>query len=67
MTEIGLRHQADLDGKLTSGAVPACVQIAVAAEVAKTAVAQHLIWMLLNLLTRQTPEISELELIIPEE
>src|SRR4051794_3802235 len=67
MSDIGLRHQADLAGKLTGGVVPACIQIAVEAEVAKTWVAQHLVWMLVNLLARQTPEISELELLFPEE
>jgi hypothetical protein len=63
--DISSRHRGDLGGRFTDQRVPAKVSIAVAEEVARKPAAQHLAWMLLNLLARQSFEIREIELNIP--
>jgi molybdopterin/thiamine biosynthesis adenylyltransferase len=65
LSEISNRHRGDLGGRLTDQRVPARVVLAASSEVAETAAGQHLIWMLLNLLARQTVEIREIQLDIP--
>lgn len=66
LSEIANRHRGDLGGRLTDERVPARVIVAASSEVATTAAGQHLIWMLLNLLARQTVEIRQIQLDIPE-
>lgn len=65
LNEIANRHRGDLGGRLTDQRVPARVVLAASSEVAETAAGQHLIWMLLNLLARETVEIRQFQLDIP--
>ena len=64
-SEISNRHRGDLGGRLIDLRVPSKVVIAVSPEVAKIPAAQHLTWMLVNLLARQTVEIEEIQLEVP--
>ena len=66
LSEISNRHRGDLGGRLSDLRVPGKVVIAASPEVAASPAAQHLIWMLVNLLSRQTVEIHEIELEIAE-
>src|SRR5690348_9834734 len=66
LSEISNRHRDDLGGRLSDLRVPGKVVIAASTEVAANPEAQHLIWMLLNLLSRQTVEINAVELEIGE-
>ncbi len=63
--EMSTRHRGDLDGRLTDGRIPARVRLVIDAEVARHATMQHLLWMLANLLARQSTEIQEIVLDIP--
>jgi hypothetical protein len=63
--DISNRHRGDLGGRFTDNRVPAKVSISMTEEVAQKPSAQHLTWMLLNLLARQSFEIREIELNIP--
>jgi len=63
---ISHRHRGDFGGRFTDTRLPAKVTVLLEAEVARLPAAQHLSWMLLNLLARQTVEIRELELLIPK-
>lgn len=63
--DISNRHRGDLGGRFTDQRIPAKVSIAMTEEVARKPAAQHLAWMLLNLLARQSHEIREIELNIP--
>jgi molybdopterin/thiamine biosynthesis adenylyltransferase len=65
-SEISNRHRGDLGGRLTDIRVPGRVIIAVSSDVATNPAAQHLAWMLANLLSRQTVEIQEIQLQIPD-
>src|SRR5690349_3287347 len=65
LATIALRHRGNLGGRLTDDRIPARVTIALTVEVAHHATAQHLLWMLANLLARQTVEIQEIRLDIP--
>lgn len=62
LSEISNRHRGDLGGRLSDLRVPGKVVIAASTEVAANPAAQHLIWMLVNLLSRQTVEIHAVEL-----
>lgn len=66
LSEISNRHRGDLGGRLSDLRVPGKVVIAASTEVAANPEAQHLIWMLVNLLSRQTVEIHAVELEIGE-
>jgi molybdopterin/thiamine biosynthesis adenylyltransferase len=62
---ISNRHRGNLGGRLTDSRLPAKVSVLVDADTARHPTAQHLTWMLLNLLARQTYEIREIELVLP--
>src|SRR5690348_607961 len=63
---ISNRHRGNLGGKFTDSRLPAKVTVIIADEVASNRPAQHLLWMLVNLLARQPDEIQEIELIVPK-
>lgn len=63
---ISHRHRGNFGGRFTDTRLPAKVTVLLDGDVARFPVAQHLCWMLLNLLARQTAEIRELELMIPK-
>ena len=63
---ISNRHRGDLGGRFEDSRLPAKVTVTLGAEFAHYPVVQHLSWMLLNLLARQTHEIREIELVLPE-
>ncbi len=63
---ISHRHRGDFGGRFTDTRLPAKVTLLLEADVARLPAAQHLSWMLLNLLARQTAEILELELQVPK-
>src|SRR5260370_34904894 len=65
LNELSVRHRGDLGGRLTDVRLPAKVIVAGSPKAANTATGQHLTWMLLNLLARQTTEIAQIELSIP--
>jgi molybdopterin/thiamine biosynthesis adenylyltransferase len=65
MDEISSRHRGTLDGRFTDTRIPARVTIFMSEEVARNPNAQHLAWMLANLLARQTVEVGSIELQIP--
>jgi molybdopterin/thiamine biosynthesis adenylyltransferase len=60
------RHRGNLGGRLTDSRLPAKVTVALDADSARSPAAQHLSWMLLNLLARQAYEIRAIELVVPE-
>jgi hypothetical protein len=62
---ISNRHRGNLGGRLTDSRLPAKVSVLVDADTARHPTAQHLTWMLLNLLSRQSYEIREIELVLP--
>ena len=62
---ISNRHRGNLGGRLTDSRLPAKVSVLLDADVARHPTAQHLTWMLLNLLARQSFEIREIELALP--
>lgn len=62
---ISSRHRGDLGGRFQDTKLPAKVIISMSYEASKKPIAQHLAWMLLNLLARQSAEIQEIELNIP--
>lgn len=64
--DVSNRHRGDLSGRLGNDRVPAKVTIEVDRGVALTAIGQHLTWMLLNLLARQSDEVWEIDLVVPE-
>src|SRR5947209_1206034 len=64
-SDISNRHRGDLGGRLTHGRAPARVTVSMSRETAISPTAQHLAWMLLNLLARQTDEVREIVLDIP--
>ncbi len=64
-SDISDRHRGDLGGRLTGGRVPARVTVTMSREAALSPTAQHLAWMLLNLLARQTDEVSGIVLDVP--
>ncbi len=64
-SDISDRHRGDLGGRLTSSRAPARVTVSMSREAALSPTAQHLAWMLLNLLARQTDEVREIALDIP--
>lgn len=66
-SEMASRHRGDLGGRFTDTNVPAHVVIALEPHVALSRTAQHLTWMLVNLLARQSVEIASLELRISPE
>jgi hypothetical protein len=63
---ISNRHRGNLGGRLTDNRLPAKVTVALDADSARSPAAQHLSWMLLNLLARQAYEIRAIELVVPE-
>jgi hypothetical protein len=63
---ISNRHRGNLGGRLTDSRLPAKVTVTLDADSARSPAAQHLSWMLLNLLARQAYEIREIELVVPE-
>jgi hypothetical protein len=63
---ISNRHWGNLGGRLTDSRLPAKVSVLVEADTAHHPATQHLTWMLLNLLARQSYEICEIELMLPE-
>lgn len=63
--DFGSRHEGNLGGRLTDTRVPARVTIQLARDVAENTSAQHLVWMLVNLLARQPREITALRLMVP--
>src|SRR5258708_1245469 len=63
---ISNRHRGNLGGRLTDSRLPAKVTVALDADSARSPAAQHLSWMLLNLLARQAYEIRAIELVVPE-
>lgn len=63
---ISNRHRGNLGGKFTDSRLPAKVTVMIADEIAGYRTAQHLLWMLVNLLARQPDEIQEIELIVPK-
>src|SRR5258708_3918424 len=63
---ISNRHRGTLGGRLTDNRLPAKVSVLLGADTARHPTAQHLAWMLLNLLARQSYEIREIELVLPE-
>lgn len=65
MNRVGNRHQDDLRGRFLDNRIPARVIVSVSAEAAPEATAQHITWMLLNLLARQPREVKEIILDIP--
>src|ERR1051326_2553234 len=65
-SDISDRHRGDLGGRLTIGRAPAKVTVSLSPDAALSPTVQHLAWMLLNLLARQTDEIQEIVLDIPE-
>lgn len=65
LSELSVRHRGDLRGSFTDLRIPAKVTISATEEVLRTPNAQHLIWMLVNLLARQRHEIKYIELNIP--
>jgi molybdopterin/thiamine biosynthesis adenylyltransferase len=65
LSNMAHRHRGDLGGRLTDTRIPARVVVALGQEAAQTATGQHLLWMLVNLLARQSVEIHQLELRLP--
>lgn len=63
---ISKRHRGSLGGRLTDSRIPAKVTVVLDTDSAHSPIAQHLSWMLLNLLARQAYEIREIELVVPE-
>lgn len=66
MPDIANRHRGTLRGRFTDTRVPARVIIGISPEMAERPVIQHLAWMLINLLARQTAEIGAIGLEIPK-
>ncbi len=64
--DISNRHRGDLNGRFTDSRLPAKIVVTMTVDTAQKPAAQHLTWMLLNLLARQTEEIREIELNIPD-
>lgn len=64
-SELSARHRGNLNGRFSDQRVPAKVVIVATEEVVRTSGAQHLIWMLVNLLARQRHEVKHIELNIP--
>lgn len=64
-SDISDRHRGDLGGRLTQGRAPAKVTLSMSRDAARSPTAQHLAWMLLNLLARQTDEVVEIVLDVP--
>lgn len=64
--DISNRHRGTLDGRFTDERLPAKITISMTREVAASRTAQHLTWMFVNLLARQTAEIQEINLNIPQ-
>jgi molybdopterin/thiamine biosynthesis adenylyltransferase len=65
LSDIARRHRGDLGGRLADTRMPARVVVGLDQEAAQTATGQHLLWMLVNLLARQSVEIHQLELRLP--
>lgn len=64
-SNVSNRHRGNLGGRFTDERIPSKVTISATSEVAASPTAQHLIWMLVNLLARQTHEICRIEFDIP--
>ena len=64
-SDISDRHRGDLGGRLTGDRAPARVTVSMSREAALSPTAQHLAWMLINLLARQTDEVREIVLDVP--
>lgn len=64
-SNISNRHRGDLGGRLNHVGAPARVTVSLSRESARSPTAQHLTWMLLNLLTRQTEEVGEIVIDVP--
>lgn len=64
--DVSNRHRGDLRGRLGNDRVPAKVIVEADRAVAATPTGQHLTWMLLNLLARQSDEVGEIELAVPD-
>lgn len=64
-SEISNRHRGDLGGRLNHGKAPSRVTVSLSEEAADSPTAQHLTWMLLNLLARQTEEVGEIVIDVP--
>lgn len=60
--EISNRHRGDLGGRLSRDNLPAKVIVVLDDWVASNETIQHLTWMLVNLLARQTDEVVSLEI-----
>ena len=61
------RQQGDLGGRFTDARIPAKVTITLSDEAARKPCAQHLTWMLANLLARQTFAVNRIVFNIPAE
>ncbi|MBU8900722.1 ThiF family adenylyltransferase [Corallococcus sp. M34] len=64
-SDMSSRHRGDLAGKLLHLRAPARIVISVSEEAACSGAGQHLTWMLVNLLARQSDEVQEMVLRIP--
>lgn len=62
---MGQRHSGDLGGRLSDARVLARVTVVLDEEYAGMPVAQHLAWMLVNLLARQSHEVRDIVLRVP--
>lgn len=60
------RHRDNLGGRFSDTRLPAKVTVIVGKEIAHHPTAQHIVWMLVNLLARQAYEIRAIELLVPE-
>lgn len=64
-SELGHRHRGDLRGALSHDRAPARVTVELTPEAGASPTAQHLVWMLVNLLARQADEVAVLDLRVP--
>lgn len=64
--DVSNRHRGDLGGRLRNDRVPAKVTVEADRAVVAIPTGQHLMWMLLNLLARQSDEVGEIELAMPD-
>ena len=63
--DLGNRHQGNLDGKLLLPGGSGWVRISTSRAFASTEGGQHLLWMLVNLLSRQYGVVTGLEIAVP--
>src|SRR5882672_4196476 len=65
MNDSSSRQQGDLGGRLSDARIPAKVTITLSDEAARKPCAQHLTWMLANLLARQAFAVNRIVFNIP--